>query len=180
MSFDARHVLIPISDYIRHFFSCRECAANFGSRVGDLATRQLEPRDVVLWLWKMHNKANSKLHGDASEDPLHPKVQFPSYEACPSCRVTAAIGIRYNVSDNQWHEDRVLTYLLRYYGKEHIYDDDVEGFSTAERPQGGKTGESGFLRVARVGSMACAWRENLWLYLALSACSLVWLLLSCT
>jgi len=146
MSFNARDVLVPLADYIRHFFSCRECAANFASRSGDLATRKLEPRDVVLWFWKIHNRANLHLHGDTTEDPLHPKVQFPSYEACPSCRVEAAAGLRFNISDDLWREDKVLTYLLRYYGKEYIFDDDIEGTSTTKRPNmahGGASSSSG-------------------------------------
>ncbi|MPC35349.1 Sulfhydryl oxidase 2 [Portunus trituberculatus] len=62
--------------------------------------------DTILWLWRGHNKVNKRLKGDASEDPRHPKQQFPSPAACPSC----------------WHgenfsEREVLTYLKTIYAK---------------------------------------------------------------
>ena len=43
------------------------------------------PQAAVLWLWQAHNKANARLSGDPTEDPRHPKVQFPGAELCPKC-----------------------------------------------------------------------------------------------
>lgn len=31
-------------------------------------------------------QANKRLSGDATEDPGHPKIQYPSSKACPRCR----------------------------------------------------------------------------------------------
>lgn len=120
-------------------------------------------RDVVLWLWKIHNRANVHLHGDATEDPRHPKIQFPSYEACPACRITSAATARFNLTDDMWIESNVLTYLLRFYGQSSIVDDDIEGFSAATN--GGKE-YSGLVQPV---SMACLWHLNC---LLLAACLL--------
>ena len=32
---------------------------------------------MVLWLWKVHNFVNKRLSGSPSDDPKHPKQQFP-------------------------------------------------------------------------------------------------------
>lgn len=130
-SFNPKDILIPIRDYVKTFFSCRPCSANFVRRSKDLDGANLMARDVVLWLWKIHNRANVHLHGDATEDPRHPKIQFPSYEACPACRITSAATARFNLTDDMWIESNVLTYLLRFYGQSSIVDDDIEGFSAA-------------------------------------------------
>ena len=70
-----------------------------------------------MWLWLAHNKANARLSGDATEDPNHPKVQFPTRLQCRDC---------YAVDDELvWNEQRVLSFLEGYYGVDAVIDDDV-------------------------------------------------------
>lgn len=38
-------------------------------------------------MWKLHNLVNQRLHhSPLSEDPLHPKIQFPAQPDCGVCR----------------------------------------------------------------------------------------------
>ena len=45
------------------------------------------PDQSILWLWSLHNTANQLLVGDTTEDPAAPKLQWPSAENCPTCRI---------------------------------------------------------------------------------------------
>jgi len=83
---------------------------------GSRSSRYLSQRDgAVMWLWTSHNRANLHLRGDVTEDPAHPKVQFPIPAACPACHRGAP-----------WNEPAVLQYLVDYYGAANIIDDDVD------------------------------------------------------
>jgi len=114
-------VVSAIRGYVEHFLGCRECARNFGhgaSRMlgGHRSARYLTQRDgAVIWLWRSHNNANRHLGGDITEDPAHPKVQFPVPAACPTCH-----------HGSSWNETAVLQYLVEYYGAANIIDDDIE------------------------------------------------------
>ncbi|KAJ8300554.1 hypothetical protein KUTeg_022073, partial [Tegillarca granosa] len=78
-------VLSSINGYMQNFFGCKECSKNFNKMASSLGDEVTNHRDAVLWLWRAHNKANKRLHGDKSEDPKHPKIQFPPKSMCPSC-----------------------------------------------------------------------------------------------
>ena len=54
--------------------------------------------DAVLLLWRVHNKANQRLSGDISEDPVFPKLVFPSKDYCSSCYNPTVTGIVYKNS----------------------------------------------------------------------------------
>ena len=72
---------------------------------------------------------NNRLHGDATEDPNHPKVQFPTEEACPDCRIEGSPGGLYD-NDTTWHTGKVIGYLTHFYDPLNIVDDSSgEGFS---------------------------------------------------
>ena len=67
------------------------------------------PDQSLLWLWAIHNTANLELAGDPTEvtrttlyllhikthadplftfqDPMAPKIQWPSKHNCPTCRI---------------------------------------------------------------------------------------------
>jgi len=114
-------VISAIRGYVQHFLGCRECAENFGrgtSRLlsGRHSARYFTARDgAVIWLWRSHNRANRHLRGDITEDPAHPKLQFPSATLCPACH-----------HDGSWNETAVLHYLVEYYGAASIIDDDID------------------------------------------------------
>ena len=113
-------VISAVRGYVQHFLGCRECARNFGhgaSRMlsGHRSARYTQRDGAVIWLWRSHNNANRHLRGDITEDPAHPKVQFPVPAACPLCH-----------HGSSWNETAVLQYLVEYYGAANIIDDDID------------------------------------------------------
>ena len=74
-------------------------------------------KDQVLLLWLVHNKANIRLAGDISEDPVFPKLKFPSREFCSSCYDDTIRGT------NLWLEfnrDEVYKFLKNLYSREKL------------------------------------------------------------
>uniref|UniRef100_A0A0K0E7E0 Sulfhydryl oxidase n=1 Tax=Strongyloides stercoralis TaxID=6248 RepID=A0A0K0E7E0_STRER len=105
-------VLEPIKGFIVNYLSCEICAKNFQHMTEknhlELVTR---PEDVILWLWRAHNNVNRRLSGEASEDPMYPKRQFPNKEICPECIIDEEKGT--------YDEGITLNYLLKYYQTIH-------------------------------------------------------------
>ncbi|XP_063860177.1 sulfhydryl oxidase 2-like isoform X1 [Scylla paramamosain] len=96
-----------IHGYVKHFFGCSYCSEHFQAMYAEDAESSIKVADdTILWLWRGHNKVNKRLKGDASEDPQHPKQQFPSPGACPSCW-----------QGENFSEREVLTYLKTIYAK---------------------------------------------------------------
>ncbi|KAG8201687.1 hypothetical protein JTE90_012752 [Oedothorax gibbosus] len=108
-------VLFGIRDYVKNFFSCQACAAHFTRMAANVENEVNTTRDAVLWLWQAHNKVNLRLSGDDTEDPEHPKIQFPSAKACSECQSKDETS-----GDIVWNHDLVLKYLQRFYGSESI------------------------------------------------------------
>ncbi|KAL8606415.1 hypothetical protein ACOMHN_060320 [Nucella lapillus] len=121
---NAQEVPLAIRAYMKHFFGCKECSKHFTGMAVTMEKEIHRPLDAVVWLWHAHNKANKRLHGDASEDPRHPKVQFPSKTDCPKCHDGK------NSSTDGWDVSAVALYLLEFYGKDHIIQD--AGHETTE------------------------------------------------
>jgi hypothetical protein len=56
-------------------------------------------------------KVNKRLGGDISEDPRYPKVQFPPTDLCSGCM---------DDGKGTWDEEKVFSFLTKYYGSENI------------------------------------------------------------
>lgn len=69
--------------------------------------------EAVIWLWSAHNEVNQRLAGDTTEDPVFPKIQYPSQEACPQCYQQKKVPVQ-NVTPH-WDTGEVLYYLRRAY-----------------------------------------------------------------
>lgn len=110
-------VLYGMRAYIQKFFGCQECCKNFGRMAKSMDTDIVNDQDGVLWLWRAHNKANKRLHGDATEDPEHPKIQFPSREICETCHKEA------EGENIEWNEKAVYGFLKIAYSKTSIIQD---------------------------------------------------------
>jgi len=117
---DPKEVLVAMKNYIKEFFGCSECARHFDQAIegGNLINEEVkEHKDAVLLLWVVHNKANIRLAGDISEDPVFPKLKFPSKEFCSSCYDGRVAGV------NLWAEfnkDEVYKFLTNLYRKEKL------------------------------------------------------------
>lgn len=70
--------------------------------------------EAILWLWRAHNIVSDRLSGDVTEDPLFPKIKFPSSASCPQCRP----GFNFS-------EVEVLTFLKKIHS-----DDNINSFGT--------------------------------------------------
>ncbi|CAI4221591.1 unnamed protein product [Auanema sp. JU1783] len=99
-------ILEPFKQFITRFLSCSECAQNFAKEAENhqlhLVTRA---EDTVMWLWKVHNFVNKRLSGSASDDPKHPKQQFPPKAVCPEC---------FDAAGN-YDESKVFDFVNKYY-----------------------------------------------------------------
>jgi hypothetical protein len=119
-------VLFTMRDYIASFFSCSHCATHFASMAKDLEQQLQQPNSSVLWMWNAHNIVNRRLSKDLTEDPQHPKQQFPSEAACSSCWIktevstgttdaTSSSSNRTIASTKRFNETRVLEFLISRY-----------------------------------------------------------------
>lgn len=109
-------VLSRIREYIRYFFSCVECKEHFTAMSANLKNEVSSHNEAILWLWRGHNKVNKRLAGDRSEDPKHPKIQFPSKDLCEECRLPQSN----NGDEVHWNEGVVLEFLKNHYGVDNI------------------------------------------------------------
>ena len=97
---------------MKHFFGCNECSKHFLEMSQSVTSEVTSHTESVLWLWRGHNQVNKRLHGDESEDPKFPKVQFPPRNVCPQCK--SADGMK-------WDEERVLSFLIGFYSEAGIF-----------------------------------------------------------
>ncbi|ESP04514.1 hypothetical protein LOTGIDRAFT_237352 [Lottia gigantea] len=112
---DNQEVLKAIKGYMEYFFGCAECSTNFLQMAKTIESEINNKKDMVLWLWSAHNKANIRLHGDLSEDPQYPKIQFPSPDACPKC---------FELGSKPWspkyRNTEVLNFIVEMYSGENL------------------------------------------------------------
>ncbi|XP_041050058.1 LIM/homeobox protein Lhx3 isoform X2 [Carcharodon carcharias] len=106
-------VLQVIRQYIHHFFGCRECAQHFEEMAKESMDKVATLDDAILWLWRKHNEVNSRLAGAPTEDPMFPKVVWPTPDHCPTCHEEIQ-GL------HTWKEEEVLTFLKSHYSVDNI------------------------------------------------------------
>lgn len=98
-------MLDAMKGYVEYFFGCTHCAEHFlkmaESYPGNVSTHE----DAMIWLWKAHNLVNHRLKEDATADPKHPKIQFPSRHSCSSC----------HNADSSWNRAQVVAFLKAMY-----------------------------------------------------------------
>ncbi|KAI0983768.1 hypothetical protein GJ496_004010 [Pomphorhynchus laevis] len=100
-SFSAADLMSTFVDYIYNFFSCYLCRKHFKKATISHRDDLEDENDAVLYIWKIHNRVNQRLANDETEDPLVPKIQFPSYEQCPDCY--------YNINNKlAWNEQNLV------------------------------------------------------------------------
>ncbi|XP_037079821.1 sulfhydryl oxidase 2-like [Pollicipes pollicipes] len=113
----AASVLPAIHGYVKHFFSCAHCSQHFQEMAAHDGLFNVTRADrAAVWLWTAHNKVNKRLAGDATEDPRHPKLQFPTRKQCQAC-----------FSGDEYYPAIVLSFLGSFYGQDVI---QLDGLST--------------------------------------------------
>lgn len=117
---DSQEVLKAMRNYIHNFFGCRHCAEHFENMAKEDLEEVNTLPSAVLWLWSRHNRVNNRIAGELSEDPLFPKIQWPSPEMCPSCHTIKDNG------DHGWNTEHVLPFLRSYFSSSFILPDYLE------------------------------------------------------
>ncbi|KAK9499836.1 hypothetical protein O3M35_002797 [Rhynocoris fuscipes] len=102
---EPKQPLRAMRGYITHFFGCTDCSQHFQAMAETIEGNVTDTNSSILWLWKAHNNVNKRLHKDPTEDPKHPKVQFPPVDVCAECHEGA----------ESWREDKVLEFLKNMY-----------------------------------------------------------------
>lgn len=106
-------VLKAMHSYIKNFFGCTDCSEHFQAMAARNRIFDVKENDkAVLWLWISHNEVNLRLAGDITEDPQHPKIQYPSVNQCPECRLARGA----------WNLPAVYEYLQKVYLASNIQD----------------------------------------------------------
>ncbi|XP_043232963.1 sulfhydryl oxidase 2-like [Amphibalanus amphitrite] len=108
-------ILPAIHGYVKHFFSCAHCSQHFQ----EMSAREglfnvTHTNEAMIWLWRAHNIVNKRLAGDGTEDPQHPKVQFPTQTQCLAC-----------FSGDTYFEPIIISFLHSFYGKEAMKLDSL-------------------------------------------------------
>lgn len=120
-SHDPQEVLRAIHGYVKYFFGCADCSEHFQQMAERNGIWKVTTKDAaVLWLWSAHNEVNRRLAGDTSEDPVFPKIQYPSQYACPQCYqemgpAQSATPLDINNNTPHWETGEVLYFLRRVY-----------------------------------------------------------------
>ncbi|KAM9384687.1 sulfhydryl oxidase 1 [Pholidichthys leucotaenia] len=124
-----QEVLSAMRGYIHNFFGCRPCAEHFENMAEAIGLEVTTLPSAVLWLWSRHNVVNNRLAGALSEDPLFPKIQWPSPEMCPACH-----AVSYN-REHSWNMKGVFPFLSSYFSSSRILTDYLEDESLILKKQ---------------------------------------------
>ncbi|XP_043218688.1 sulfhydryl oxidase 1-like [Amphibalanus amphitrite] len=117
-------VLPAVHGYVKHFFSCRHCSRHFQQMAAEDGLFNVSStEDSLLWLWRAHNRVNGRIAGDVTEDPLHPKRQFPDRKLCPYCFV-----------GDQYDTYEVIDFLLQFYAAEKFHGEGLDPMPVANLP----------------------------------------------
>lgn len=87
---------------------------------------------------------NKRLSGDVTEDPLHPKIQFPGVAQCPQCQMQKDGKLEFS-------KDVTKKFLMQFYspsniigldlGKEHVIKVPSVSENLVQKPEDEKPGQ---------------------------------------
>lgn len=123
---DPLEVLEAIHGYIKYFFGCTECSKHFQTMAEKEGMWNVtSTQDAILWLWNAHNIVNDRLSGDSTDDPVFPKIKFPSKDECPQCRQFKYSGLdtycrKKPGFEFTWVKNKVMGFLRLIYSNRKI------------------------------------------------------------
>lgn len=82
---------------------------------------------IVGSVAQVNKRVAKQEQADHSGDPFFPKVQWPTPEMCPLCRVPT-LAAQAADADPEWNEDEVYRFLLNFYGKSAKREDAASLF----------------------------------------------------
>jgi thiol oxidase len=114
------NVLKSILQYVKYFFGCDGCSKHFQEMAVDKKLESVTGlSESVIWLWDAHNTVNKRIKGDITEDPEHPKLQYPGSNSCFNCKEI----------EGGWNQDNVINYLKERYSKKNICQQEKVGIA---------------------------------------------------
>lgn len=120
ISTDPLEVLQAMHGYIKYFFGCSDCSNHFQTMANNRKIWSTASKDdAILWLWSSHNVVNKRLAGDETEDPLFPKIQFPTKESCEKC-YREQHGIITDTNEINWDKQAVLEFLKNIHNPQNL------------------------------------------------------------
>jgi hypothetical protein len=122
LKFDVTEVIIGVKEYVATFFGCSECAENFEEETKFYKRELIKPHDAIEYLWKVHNKVNKRLSKNTeTQDPMHPKVLFPTLKQCPKCYLTGQNGLgQLQDHESHWVLNEAILFVASFYSRFQI------------------------------------------------------------
>ena len=117
----SRDVFAAVAGYIMHFFGCQTCVDNFKKELAvenQNTVSTFVSENPAMKLWRIHNHVNARLTRNKAEsnDPAHPKHQFPSTKQCASCHLIGGDVVdELSYRDELWNYKHVMTFLMSFY-----------------------------------------------------------------
>ncbi|CAL8464340.1 g3875 [Coccomyxa elongata] len=150
--------MTSVRQYVQQFFKCSECSQHFEAMAAEEAAAAVTSRhDAVLWSWRAHNIVNKRVakqeQADHSGDPFFPKVQWPTPEMCPLCRVPTLAAQAADADHPEWNEDEVYRFLLNFYGKSAKREDAASLFGNRKALRTKVKGDGAGRSFLQVGAL---------------------------
>ncbi|XP_073386077.1 sulfhydryl oxidase 2 isoform X2 [Physcomitrium patens] len=109
--FEGSFALTAIEAFVDDFYKCDHCRNQFRNMTSRITHESTSTKkDVVLWLWRTHNKVTELVAREESRVKGHsPRKLWPPENECPPCRDIPN-------GDSEWDEEAVYYFLLEFYG----------------------------------------------------------------
>ncbi|XP_065881943.1 sulfhydryl oxidase 2 isoform X1 [Euphorbia lathyris] len=174
---ESQFAFLAICDFVHNFFICEECRQHFYHMCSSVGIPFTSSRDLVLWLWKAHNKVNERLMKEEASlgtgDPKFPKIFWPPKQLCPSCYLSQSQKDG-GMSQIEWNKDEAYKFLTIYYGKSlvSLYKEDVMGNEATDGASDDLVASANAFVVpvgaalaialasCAFGALACYWRSQ--------------------
>lgn len=111
-----------ICSFVATFFNCKECREHFLEFCSSAKTKVLSRRQLVLWLWDVHNEVNDRVGKEETSlgtgDPKFLKKPWPPASLCDLCWKANDVkqGVDSKFEGKSFSFSEVYSFLLKFYG----------------------------------------------------------------